>query len=441
VTRQAGTSPDAVAYAPRRRLAIRCRALLHFLVRALSKIARTLRGRRLADSFSRVALILPPGSGPERLGSALNRVAWYLGGTGVREDVTAAYRLDCLVPPALADSDPVVPPEQQNCLDHLPEIAVRTAAGRSGSDYDWLLLDSSRELLRWRWLRFIDRVRIVDPGFFSGVEHAGWQMVMERTVDREERSRRDERSQAGLEELAASHAGAEEAVVLGNGPSVEEVFALDLSGRPVIICNSLVKNPRLLEHLQPAVLCFSDEVFHLGPSAYAAAFRRDLLAVVERYDPWLVTRPDGAALLERHHPELAGRLIGIPPAGREWNLPGDGAFRVRPTGNIMTMYMLPVAARLAQTILIGGSDGRRPDEAYFWKHGASVQYDELMSSAFATHPSFFRDRVYADYYATHIARLEELCSELEARGHTVRGITPSWIPALTKRSDLPPPGS
>jgi len=423
----------ALAHAPRNRLAIRRRAGLHFLIRAASKIVRTLRGRRLPDRFATVALVPGPGSGPAELGSALNRLAWYLGSAGAGSDVGAEYRVDCLVPPDLLSVNPVVGSEQRDYLEHLPEVALRTTAEASGRDYDWLLLDAVRELGRWKWLRFIDRIRIVDPTFYSGVEHAGWQMVAERTVDRAEGAEREAAASA-FEKLVVEHGGADEVVVLGTGPSVEEVLDLDLSGRPVVICNSLVRNAELLERLQPAVLCFADEVFHLGPSAYAAAFRDDLCRVVEQYRPWLVTRPDGAALLRRHYPGLADRLIGIPLTARRWNVPCSEAFRVRPTGNIMTMYMLPVAARLGQTILIGGSDGRRPDETYFWRHGPSVQYDDLMATAFATHPSFFRDRMYADYYAEHIARLEDLLTELEARGHDARGITSSWIPALTRRS-------
>ncbi len=437
-----GPTPDTVAYAPRNRLAIRRRAVAWFLLRAVSKIIRTLRGRRLGDRFSAVALVVGRGGGkrePDResdrlvLGSALNRLAWYLGGVGVRESVDGSCRIHCLVPPDLAGLDPEVPVTQRDYLDRLPTDVIRPAARISGREYDWLLLDAARDLRRWRWLRRIDRVRITDPAFFSGVEHAGWQMVMERTVDRAGREALEASSQANLERLVDRHGGAGEVVVLGTGPSVEGVADLELTGRPVVICNSLVKNDRLLEHLRPVVVCFADEVFHLGPSAYAAAFRDDLLRVVERYEPFIVTRPDGAALLQRHHPELADHLIGLPMAGRIWNVPGSDAFRVRPTVNIMTLYMLPVAARLGRTILIGGSDGRRPGETYFWKHGRSVQYEGLMATAFATHPAFFRDRIYTDYYDTHVRQLEALLTALEARGHRLVSLTPSWIPALRRR--------
>ena len=83
---------------------------------------------------------------------------------------------------------------------------------------------------------------------------------------------------------------------------------------------------------------------------------------------------------------------------------------------------------------IAGCDGRSPNETYFWRHNTRTQYsDELMLSAFDTHPAFFRDRDYGDYYESHCASLEDLLATAEAQGKRVVGVTPSHIPALRRR--------
>jgi hypothetical protein len=85
-------------------------------------------------------------------------------------------------------------------------------------------------------------------------------------------------------------------------------------------------------------------------------------------------------------------------------------------------------------VRIAGCDGRKPNENYFWKHNADTQYsDNLMASAFAAHPAFFRDRDYSDYYAQHCREVEDLLAAGEQHGRTVESVTPSWIPALAAR--------
>ena len=99
----------------------------------------------------------------------------------------------------------------------------------------------------------------------------------------------------------------------------------------------------------------------------------------------------------------------------------------------MTMLMLPVASTVADETYMIGADGRSQGEKYFWKHNPSAQFDDLMDSAFATHPSFFRDRIYSDYYNEHCRYLEGLVAYGETRGKTYYSQTPSLIPTLAKR--------
>ena len=177
-------------------------------------------------------------------------------------------------------------------------------------------------------------------------------------------------------------------------------------------------------------------MFHYGPSRYAAAFRRDLLRAVEETDALLVTHELWAGLLLAHHPELVDRLIilRVLKGKPAWHWPSPDRMTVRLTGNVLTNAMLPIAFALADRVEVAGCDGRQASENYFWRHNARTQYsDELMTTAFDAHPAFFRDRDYADYYEDHCQQLEEFIAAAEATGKRTRGVTPSYIPALSRR--------
>lgn len=95
--------------------------------------------------------------------------------------------------------------------------------------------------------------------------------------------------------------------------------------------------------------------------------------------------------------------------------------------------MLPLASSISNKIGIIGADGRKEDEKYFWKHSSSAQYDDKMDGVFTTHPSFFRDRDYVDYYSSHCHFLKELIEYGESKGKSYFSVTPSYIPALKER--------
>ena len=226
------------------------------------------------------------------------------------------------------------------------------------------------------------------------------------------------------------------AFVLATGPTAQLVDPGSVTAEVRVICNSAVRDRDLLRSLRPNIICFADPVFHYGPSRYAATFRRDLLQAVAETDALLVTFDLWAGLLLFHHPELASRLVILRPlkGKRPWHWPTPGRMTVKMTGNVLTSAMLPIAFALTDHVDIAGCDGRAASDNYFWRHNARTQYsDALMTSVFETHPAFFRDRDYADYYANHCEELEELLAVGEASGKHGTGVTPSHIPALRRR--------
>jgi hypothetical protein len=205
-----------------------------------------------------------------------------------------------------------------------------------------------------------------------------------------------------------------------------------------IICNSMVRNHTLLERILPNVLVFADPVFHFSPSRYDEAFREHARQTILKYDCFCIVPERQYGLMLAHFPELAHRLIGMPvKTSQAWNFPTPDNLFVRATANIMTLFMVPLAASLSREVNILGADGRQNNEKYFWKHSAKNQFDQLMQSVEDTHPSFFRDRIYSDYYEEHCVQVESLIREGEKVGVRFHSLTPSYIPALSARQKTP----
>lgn len=232
------------------------------------------------------------------------------------------------------------------------------------------------------------------------------------------------------------------AFVLATGPSALTVD-LEMAAQADIriICNSAVRNLECLEQFRPTIIACTDPVFHMGPSRYAAAFRRDLTRAVELTGAIVLSGAHAAAPLLGLAPELRERLAVIPNArGGAWRWPSPTDPTVRPATSVMTGLMVPVALMLADHVSIAGADGRQPTETYFWTHSPTLQYpDALMQTVFDAHPAFFRDRDYEDSYDGYCRELEGLCERAEAAGKVVHGAAPSWVPALRRRGAPEPP--
>lgn len=415
------------------RLAIGARSAVAGLFRGGRFLMRHVRENGGERRVRRPALLLPRDADAGTLGDALNRVAWYFGAApgGQSPKVTVT----CYLPEELLDAEPRVPDEQREVLGRGPRVVRRSRRELALDQHDLLLAWSSRDVLRPGVIEHLEKVRVVDPSFFSHRASIEFAVAMDRLAGGDgDRDEVEGLFRENMRALLHSGAAAGTSAALGTGPSLDEILEVDVSDTAVVVCNSIVKNDRLLEHLDPVAVCFGDPVFHFGPSEYAARFRDDLLRVIEEHDCFAVTHAREARLLLRHHPELEDRLVGLSADADDWTVPGPGNMSVRATDNILTLFMLPLASALADRVLIGGCDGREPDEDYFWEHNSSVQYEGLMRTVFESHPAFFRDRIYADYYDEHCRTLEEALSALEGTGRSYRNVTHSFIPALVRRS-------
>ena len=234
--------------------------------------------------------------------------------------------------------------------------------------------------------------------------------------------------------LAQRLGGAKRAYVVGTGPSAREALEHDLSDGIRIICNTVVLDDELMDHVRPNILTFADPIFHFGPSTYVQRFQEAVVEQAAKHDFTIVTTERYVPLLRAHAPKIADRVIGVRQGSGNWpeNYDLRANLAIKPYPNVLTLLMLPIAATLADEIGLIGFDGRDPRDNYFWRHGSTVQLDQELQDIKLVHPGFF-EIDYADYYEDHIATVERMASQLDIRGKTLRPLVESFIPALRRR--------
>jgi hypothetical protein len=381
----------------------------------------------------REVVLYPAFDSPAAFGDVLNRLGWYFpAGTVEDLDLTVSVRGD-----VAAASDHAPDAQGSFGTDHLPLSNVDPGTlGERARTADRLLVWDADARLSGAAVRNAANVDVVDPGFYSHREPVAWGEVGAAA-----RSGLEDRSRelyASLERLADDR---DTSYVFATGPSLDRAFEREFPEDALsVICNSIVRDDDLLEHLHPDVLTFADPVFHFGPSEYAVQFREDAVRAIREHDLVAVVPERYRELLVGHYPDLADHVVGIRSVYDDtFRFPTAAALEVMGTANIMTKFMLPVASALTDRVRIVGADGRKEDESYFWEHSDVGQYDDdLMNTAFETHPAFFRDRVYTDYYEQHVEILTEMIEAGESTGVTYESITESYIPCLDHRTIVEP---
>ncbi len=224
--------------------------------------------------------------------------------------------------------------------------------------------------------------------------------------------------------------------IYGTGPSLQDALEMNLSDGTSIICNTIVKNRELMRKLKPAVIAVADPIFHAGCSSYAGEFRRHLLQAMCEFENCYLIVPmrDYYLYMANLQSSLRPRIIGLPfVAGDVPNLNLYKNFYVTATPNILTLFLIPLAATFFQKTFILGCDGRPLDQDdYFWEHDSSSQLTEHMNDIQVAHPAFFNIN-YNDYYLEHCQVLARWLSEADRQRKPFLSLTPSHIPALSCR--------
>lgn len=278
------------------------------------------------------------------------------------------------------------------------------------------------------------RMEIIDKNYFSIVESLTLRTLFFQSLDIESKKDYEKISEENFINFKVKNIDKKQAFCFTTGPSFDTYKSFKFPKNSLnIICNSIVKNTEFLNYINNVdLITFGDPVFHFGSSKYAEFFREDVLNIVENSETYIAVPHSTIPILIYHYPQIKHKIIGI-ETKNTYNFPEIGKLFIKETKNILTQFMIPIASSICNTIFIMGADGRKPDEKYFWQHSKNAQYTDLMETVFIAHPSFFRDRVYTDYYKEHCEDLEKLIEYGESLGKVYFSITKSYIPAFEKR--------
>lgn len=226
--------------------------------------------------------------------------------------------------------------------------------------------------------------------------------------------------------------------IFGTGPSLALALERgdDFSDGVCIACNSMVRNHDLLERLNPPLFVIADPVFHAGPSSYAAAFRAELVRALDRFDADLLVPMRDYHIYAEHLPDrFRSRIVPVRFENNSApNLDLGNSLQVATTSNVLTLFLVPLATTLFDTIRTYGFDGRPLERnGYFWNHDRASQFNDQMREIQQAHPAFFTID-YDEYYRTHCDTLERWLAAADKIGKKIENYTPTFIPALLKRS-------
>lgn len=406
-----------------------------------SRLSQVLGCKAWAQKNSKIhkkAVFYPAFRSESELADRISRVKWYMPKTTVEIVVSVKGSLNSVDPMSLAT------PEHHReplAFGDRPKVVVipNSELATQLKDADiicvWKISDESKML----FYKFPFRVRIIDPDFYLYSEsHTNAALLWYDLMSWKERKLLTSESLEVLTHLFKKVQSFDTAYLFGTGPSIDEAHKHTFDDGVRIICNTMVANDELLERLKPQVVVFTDSAFHFGVSKYCERFADDLVKVVKRFGAYCVTNQVGYALMYTHYPELRKHLIGVPA------LRFGGPKMLTPTHfstrdykyTILTRLMIPLAAGLAEKIVLLGFDGRKPDEDYFWKHNPTTQYNNEMQDVWETHKAFFRDTNYSEHYEGHCMVLAKMLDAFEKQGRSFEVLGNSYVPALKKRMPL-----
>lgn len=395
----------------------------------------------------------------------INRICWYFPkSTYSKANIYIPVDKDLI---GINFGSLLAPNSQQNYIEKLEHIHLIKEDEMSLSQADAIMLWNKKSMLEPIILRYIHKVRIVDPTYYFSVEAETYQRMFFSSLGSESKDHFSQISKRNYQLLLDEVEQFGKAYVFGTGPSLENLGEnFDYSDGFRIVCNSIVKNKKLMNHIKPHLLVFGDAQHHSSPCKYADSFRQAVVEAVHETNCFIMTKDYFLPTLLTHYPELKDKSIGIeipsvwdlslgeiffmvlrnphkipwftkiPGHEEKYNFPTLKKFYVRSLGSVLPTCMIPVASSICEDVYILGADGldpkgRTPDKTFIWAYSQSCQFDE--QSAFETHPSYFRDRPYVEKFDIYGENFNGLIEYGESMGKKYHSLSPSYIPALAKR--------
>jgi hypothetical protein len=228
--------------------------------------------------------------------------------------------------------------------------------------------------------------------------------------------------------------------LFATGSSLEFAIKRDWDDGYKIVCNTIVKDKILWNHIRPDIIVAADAIYHFGDNLFALAFREDLKERLKETPETIFVYPSlFHTFVKRHFSGFLDRLIPI-PIGNHKNITVDldKEFSLPGLGNVFNLLLLPLGATFSSNIYLWGFNGRAPNDVDFWKNSERHFYQEYVYDLKAKHPRFFshhvpagREEKYVE--SVHGDSLDNSLSEAEGRGWSFFMMHETYTPALRKR--------
>jgi hypothetical protein len=373
----------------------------------------------------------PSFSGPDELLDAAHKAAFFLPSACVRR-----VALPTTFEPSFGEQAPASWPRPSYLADASIVNRVRMECVRGSdapADADWLLVWQAGAAARVPpGLRNTRRIIALD----RHVDNTdGWTwcgLVYEQMTEWERRKMRSD-AQRRFNRFCGNLPRYKRCYVFGTGPSLDEAWRHDFSDGYRIVCNTMVANPALLDHIQPHFITAGDAVHHFDLNLHAWAFQQDLVKALKARDMLFVTRDLFVPLFMHHHPSAAPKTVAAPLHRGPVHFDLARRLVYHEMGNIFTSMMLPLASFLADEIYMLGFDGRAPGAERFWRYSNQSAYEALKPAIAEAHPAFFARMDYEAYNAMHNKNIESVCSAGESMGKQYVCMCPSHLSALQRR--------
>lgn len=229
------------------------------------------------------------------------------------------------------------------------------------------------------------------------------------------------------------------ATIFGTGPSLSKASSSSWKKSLNIVCNTIVRDKSLWNHISPHIIVAGDANYHFGFTDFAKKFREDLHYRLSETDTKFIYPIHFDQIVKRDFSDYETRLLPIEKSDNA-SISNDlrKSFQYPPIGNILNILLIPLATNLHERIQLLGFDGRSPDAKYFWDNSPKHSYPELFESLLKNYPAFFNHFVpkgNAEKYVkdVHGDKLEKRLCSLESLGFKFEVLNFSFTPALQKR--------
>lgn len=233
--------------------------------------------------------------------------------------------------------------------------------------------------------------------------------------------------------------GYEHVYLFGTGPSLARAMDRDWGDGYRVVCNTIVRDKELWQHIDPHFVVAGDAIYHFGHTAFARSFRTDLRKRLLETDTFFLYPSMYHEIVSRELADVAEKLIPIPYSiSRRMHDDIHSDFSIPKVGNVLNQLLLPLGCTLAKDVCLWGFDGRAPDDKLFWSNSQKHSYPEHMQELQNAHPAFFNHYVPKEnpesyVKAVHGDSLDMSFVDAEAEGWRFRMLHDSYTPTLQKR--------